>query len=123
MPDGNPRFWWAARPLQNVGAYGQEVSGQSSPYAHMTTQTNQVVTLDNTACDFRYRTSIFNTTKKDRYVVLAVTYALKPNSEPTLRYPDVKNYFAGRPEPPSLAEVRQAVIEIRARKVHGHSNR
>lgn len=103
-------------PVQNVGAYGQEVSETIVAVRAYDRQANQVVTLDNTACGFRYRTSIFNTTEKDRYVVLAVTYALKPNGEPTLRYPDVKNYFAGRTERPSLAEVRQAVIEIRARK-------
>jgi UDP-N-acetylmuramate dehydrogenase len=43
-------------------------------------------------------------------------YALKATGEPALRYPDVKNFFAGRADQPTLAEVRQAVIEIRSRK-------
>lgn len=103
-------------PVQNVGAYGQEVSETIIKVRAFDRESKQIVQLSNADCQFGYRTSIFNSTKKDRYVVLAVTYALTPNGEPALRYPDLKNFFAGRNEKPTLAEVREAVIAIRLRK-------
>ncbi len=103
-------------PVQNVGAYGQEVSETIVKVRAFDRQTKQIVELSNAECGFRYRASIFNSTKRDRYVVLAVSFALRANGEPALRYPDLKNYFAGKTDQPSLAEVRQAVIEIRSRK-------
>lgn len=103
-------------PVQNVGAYGQEVSETITQVRAFDRQTKQIVELSNTECGFSYRTSIFNSTERNRYVVLAVTFALKANGEPTLRYPDVKNYFANRTTQPTLAEIRQAIIEIRSRK-------
>ena len=103
-------------PVQNVGAYGQEVSETITRVRAFDRQTKQIVELSNVECGFSYRTSIFNSTDRNRYVVLAVSFALKTNGQPGLRYPDVKNYFAGRNDQPSLAEVRQAIIEIRSRK-------
>lgn len=103
-------------PVQNVGAYGQEVSETITRVRAFDRQTKQIVELSNVECGFSYRTSIFNSTERNRYVVLAVSFALKTNGEPALRYPDVKNYFAGRNDQPSLAEVRQSIIEIRSRK-------
>lgn len=103
-------------PVQNVGAYGQEVSETIVHVRVFDRQTKQIVELSNAECGFRYRASIFNLTERNRYIVLAVSFALKANGEPSLRYPDVKNFFAGRSGEPTLAEVRQAVIEIRSRK-------
>jgi UDP-N-acetylmuramate dehydrogenase len=103
-------------PVQNVGAYGQEVSETIVGVRAFDRQTECIVELDNAGCGFSYRTSIFNTTAKDRYVVLAVTYNLKLHGEPALRYPDVKNYFAGVRANPTLTEVREAVRSIRMRK-------
>ncbi|HZS06318.1 MAG TPA: UDP-N-acetylmuramate dehydrogenase [Blastocatellia bacterium] len=103
-------------PVQNVGAYGQEVSETIVAVQVYDRRERQVFTLINSACNFGYRSSIFNTTARDRYIVLGVTYALRPRGEPSLRYPDVKNFFAGRTDNPSLKEVREAVREIRARK-------
>jgi UDP-N-acetylmuramate dehydrogenase len=103
-------------PVQNVGAYGQEVSETITKVRAFDRQTKRVVELSNAECGFSYRTSIFNSTERNRYVVLAVSFLLKANGEPALLYPDLKNYFAGRTDQPTLAEVRQAVIEIRSRK-------
>lgn len=103
-------------PVQNVGAYGQEVSETITQVRVFDRQTKQIIELSYAECGFRYRTSIFNSTERNRYVVLAVSFALKANGEPALRYPDVKNFFDGKTDQPTLAEVRQAVIEIRSRK-------
>jgi UDP-N-acetylmuramate dehydrogenase len=103
-------------PVQNVGAYGQEVSETIVSVRAYDRQANRIVTLGNAGCGFSYRTSIFNTTARDRYVVLAVSYALRPHGAPALRYPDVKTFFADRAAAPTLREVRDAVRTIRARK-------
>ena len=101
-------------PVQNVGAYGQEVSETIVSVRVFDRKTKIIKEMINADCGFLYRTSIFNTTEKDRYIVLAVTYALKFGGEPKIVYKDLHNYFAG--EKPNLKETRKAVCEIRAAK-------
>ncbi len=108
--------WAGGTPVQNVGAYGQEVSETIVSVRAFDRREKRIVELSNAECQFTYRTSIFNTTARDRYVVLAVTYALKPQGEPAIRYPDVKNFFSNVSTKPTLGEVREAVMTIRARK-------
>ncbi len=103
-------------PVQNVGAYGQEVSETIDCVRAYDREADRIVELDNPACGFAYRTSIFNTMARDRYIVLAVRYKLLPDGPPALRYPDVKKYFAEQAAPPTLQEVRDAVRTIRMRK-------
>ena len=68
------------------------------------------------ACGFAYRSSIFNTTERGRFIILHVTYALTPGGEPHLEYADLKRHFEGRETQPNLAETREAVRHIRALK-------
>jgi UDP-N-acetylmuramate dehydrogenase len=103
-------------PVQNVGAYGQEVSQTIESVQVLDTRDMQVRELCNEACGFSYRTSIFNTTERGRFVILRVTYRLATNGEASLQYADLKNYFAGKSASPSLSETREAVRQIRARK-------
>lgn len=103
-------------PVQNVGAYGQEVSHTIESVQVFDTRDMQVRELCNEACGFFYRTSIFNRTERGRFVILKVTYRLTPNGEPSLRYADLKQYFADRSSKPTLQEVGQAVRNIRATK-------
>jgi UDP-N-acetylmuramate dehydrogenase len=72
--------------------------------------------LSNEQCRFGYRASVFNTEARDRYVVTAVAYALRPHGEPAIRYPDLKSFFSNVSTGPSLGMTREAVREIRARK-------
>jgi UDP-N-acetylmuramate dehydrogenase len=103
-------------PVQNVGAYGQEVSQTISELLALDLRDGQLRSLCNPACAFAYRSSIFNTSERGRYIVLRVTYALQPNGAPSLAYRDLKNYFAGHTGVPTLSEVRKAVREIRRSK-------
>jgi len=103
-------------PVQNVGAYGQEVSETIVSVRVFDRLDKSFVELSNAECKFSYRASIFNTSARDRYVATAVTYALKPHAEPAIRYPDLKNYFSNASTKPSLGETREAVRTIRARK-------
>jgi UDP-N-acetylmuramate dehydrogenase len=102
-------------PVQNVGAYGQEVAETIQSVLALDMKDGQVRELCNEACGFNYRTSIFNTRERGRYVILRVTYALEPGGSPRVHYADLKRYFAGR-ESPTLAETRDAVRRIRAGK-------
>lgn len=103
-------------PIQNVGAYGQEVSRTIHSVSVYDRKEGRFVELSNAECGFQYRASIFNTIERDRFIVLSVTFQLEPGGSPTLRYPDLQRYFADRADTPSLMEVRRAVIEIRRSK-------
>jgi UDP-N-acetylmuramate dehydrogenase len=111
-------------PVQNVGAYGQEVSDTIQSVRAFDRKKdrkeNRAVVLPKPACGFRYRSSIFNTTERGRYVILRVNYRLKRGGAPAVKYADLQKYFAERfPErktAPSLAEVRAAVRDIRQSK-------
>lgn len=103
-------------PVQNVGAYGQEVAETIESVEVFDRRDRQVRELCNEACGFSYRSSIFNTTERERFIILRVTYALTPGGEPRLEYADLQRHFAGRETRPNLAETREAVRHIRARK-------
>jgi UDP-N-acetylmuramate dehydrogenase len=103
-------------PVQNVGAYGQEVAETIESVELLDLKDGQIRELCREACGFGYRTSIFNTTERGRFIILRVTYALVPGGEPNITYADVKRQFDGRETPPNLAEVREAVRHIRALK-------
>jgi UDP-N-acetylmuramate dehydrogenase len=103
-------------PVQNVGAYGQEVSSTVESVEVFDLQDGQVRELCQEACGFAYRSSIFNTSEHGRFIILRVTYALDPEGIPHLDYADLKRFFEGRDSRPTLAETREAVRQIRARK-------
>ncbi len=81
-------------PVQNVGAYGQEVAETIVQVRAYDLESRTFVDLDHEACHFGYRRSIFNAEARGRYIVTAVTYKLRPDGEPALRYADVKRHFA-----------------------------
>src|SRR5579862_9510247 len=103
-------------PVQNVGAYGQEVSETVESVEVFDRRDRQIREFCNEACGFAYRSSIFNTIERGRFIILRVTYALTPGGEPYLEYADLKKHFAGRETRPNLSETREAVRHIRALK-------
>ena len=104
-------------PAQNVGAYGQEVSETITRVRALEIATGQVLEMSNSDCGFSYRSSIFNATRRNQYIVLEVSYRLHRNGEPRIEYADVKNFFtAANVEKPTLQQVRDAVRSIRQSK-------
>jgi len=101
--------------VQNVGAYGQEIKDVLVNVEVFDRKTRSLRTLSNEECKFSYRKSIFNTTEKDRYIILYTILVLSATPKRNLSYPDVKKWFDGNPEP-SLAEIREAIKTIRDRK-------
>lgn len=102
-------------PVQNVGAYGQEVSETIYAVEAVEIETGHIRTFSNTECDFSYRTSRFNSTERGAWIITRVVYAMQPGL-PKLAYADLKKHFAERDGTPTLAEVRDAVISIRKLK-------
>jgi UDP-N-acetylmuramate dehydrogenase len=106
-------------PVQNVGAYGQEVAETIVQVRAYDLEARAFVDLDHEACRFGYRRSLFNADARGRYIVTSVRYILRPGGEPALRYADVRRHFAAqidRGEKPSLRQVYDAVRSIREQK-------
>ena len=102
-------------PVQNVGAYGQEVSSVIECVGAIDLQDGARVEFGAGECGFGYRRSRFNTEDRGRYVVARVDYRLKRGGAPTLRYADLQRAFPEGVRPP-LAEVAEKVRRIRRNK-------
>ena len=103
-------------PVQNVGAYGQDVSETIVKVRAYGTGICEFKEFTNAECGFHYRTSRFNTSDRGEYVITSVTFALKPGGVPKTEYADLKKHFAGRSQAPTLQETREAVLAIRRSK-------
>jgi len=102
-------------PVQNVGAYGQEVAETLASVRALDRTTGRFVTLSNAECRFRYRASLFNSDAPGRYIVSAATFQLRPGGVPTLRYPELQRRFVHQPAP-TLGAVAATVREVRLSK-------
>ncbi len=106
-----------ATPMQNVGAYGQDVSETVTLVRALDTTSRRIITFENRECRFSYRDSLFRSHEPGRYVILSVAYRLRPGGSPTVRYADVEKDLAAREiDKPSLEDVRASVIAIRRSK-------
>ncbi len=103
-------------PVQNVGAYGQEVSETIHEVVALDRSAMELRTFCNSECGFGYRSSIFNTSARDRYIILRVSFSLRQSGSAAIRYADLKKMFGGAVAEPSLRQVRDAVREIRRNK-------
>jgi UDP-N-acetylmuramate dehydrogenase len=103
-------------PVQNVGAYGQEVAGTITRVRVLDLEALEFTVLPHEQCRFAYRSSIFNTTHRDRYIVTQVTFRFDPASTPNLTYADLQRYFANTTSPPKPIDIYHAVREIRHSK-------
>ncbi len=101
--------------VQNVGAYGQEARNVIVSVEVYDRKQNEFRTLSNEECLFRYRSSIFNSTEKDRYVILSTRLRLSTVPLRNFSYPDVRKRFEVNPEP-TQQQIREAIKEIRDKK-------
>jgi len=103
--------------VQNVGAYGQEAAQVVYSVRVFDRQSKDIFTLEASRCQFSYRSSIFNSTEKGRYIILETTLCLHANPQPMIEYPDLIAFFAEKNiSNPSLSDIRNAVVEIRLNK-------
>lgn len=101
-------------PVQNVGAYGQEVSESIVGVRALDRKSLLFVELGNADCAFGYRSSAFNSTLAGRYILTQVEFSLEQHGRPSIRYEDLKRAMDGRE--PTLEETRSVVRAIRRRK-------
>ena len=104
-----------ATPIQNVGAYGQEVASCIEAVEVVDRSTSQIAWLGAEACNLGYRASRFKR-EPARFIVLAVRFALAPGAAPTLRYAELARSVAAGGELATLASVRQHVRALRRTK-------
>jgi len=98
-------------PVQNVGAYGQEVADTIDVVRALDLDTMTFVDIPRSVCSFAYRRSIFNSTQRGRYIVTGVTFRFDPSAKPRLTYADLTRHFGDAQ--PTPIEVYHVVREIR----------
>ena len=103
-----------ATPIQNVGAYGQEVGETIQSLVAIDRETGERADIAASACAFGYRDSIFKHAWHQRFVIAEVRFALRVGGAPALRYAELQRALVD--EELSLARVREKVIELRRAK-------
>ncbi len=107
-----------AAPVQNVGAYGQEISETLVSLEAYDTQTHSIVTLQNVDCEFSYRHSIFRGNQQGCYVITSITLKLSKNLPTAPFYDSLQAYFDEHAITVFTQQtVRDAVVAIRADKL------
>ncbi len=109
-------------PIQNVGAYGQEIAETLVSVTCLDRTTLERRTFAAAECAFGYRDSRFKRADRGRFVVLDVTLQLARDARPRLRYPELQRALGGpggvEADPPERAvrRVREAVLALRRGK-------
>ncbi|HCY64773.1 MAG TPA: UDP-N-acetylenolpyruvoylglucosamine reductase [Oxalobacteraceae bacterium] len=107
-----------AAPIQNIGAYGAELKDCFHCATVLDLESGEVSSLDKAACAFGYRDSVFKQALRGRAVILDVTFALPKQWQPNLRYAELSQELAARRlDHPGAADISNAVIAIRSRKL------
>lgn len=101
--------------VQNIGAYGQQLSDVLVNAVVMNLETYEPELFDAKGCGLGYRSSIFNTIERGRWLIFTLALRLKKHGALNLTYPDLASWFKDKPDP-SLEEIRAAVTAIRDRK-------
>ena len=110
--------WVGAAPIQNIGAYGQEVSQVIESVEVMDLKTGALSVMPNAACEFSYRSSVFKTRLKGKSAVVAVTFRLSKLGPAPLRYQELLNYFEGSQAPLTTAKNSSSGLNRPRRKKH-----
>ena len=107
-----------AAPVQNIGAYGQEIADTLESIEVYDTASGTFRTLTHADLDFSYRKSILNTTEKNRYFVISITLVLKKGQMPRPYYRSIEQYISNHNLTDfSPQSIREIVSAIRADKL------
>ena len=104
-----------ATPVQNVGAYGVEVKDVITSVRVYDIASETFSVLENRACTFAYRDSLFKRAEGKDLIITHVTFALSKKPDPKITYKDLALYFAENPSV-TLSKIRDAVLTIRSKK-------
>lgn len=109
-----------AAPVQNIGAYGQQIADSILEVGALDTKTNRLVKFKAKDCNFNYRRSRFNGEDKGRFIITKLKLKLKTGNYQGELYKDVESYFQKLnlvKNEYSPLEIRQAIISIRQKKM------
>jgi len=105
-------------PVQNIGAYGVEISECIDSVEALSLTDGKVHRLSREDCALRYRESVFKRAgARPHWLILSVHLALSRTPRPRLHYADLARAFADRTEPPTPREIAQTVCDIRRSKL------
>ncbi len=104
-----------ATPIQNVGAYGQEVKDTLTEVRGLDRRSLEPVVWNNEQCNFAYRQSRFKGVDKDCFLITQVSYRLEPEGAPQIRYPELRRHLERAGE---LGRGRAALEAVRAGVLH-----
>ena len=106
-----------AAPIQNIGAYGVEVKDCIESVKAYDVLTSRFVTLNNSSCNFGYRTSLFKH-EKNRYIITSVQFILQKHPIFRTEYGAIKEVLHQKNnKQPSVQAISNAVIQIRTEKL------
>jgi len=106
-----------ATPIQNVGAYGQEVAETIVEVTALSRAAGSVRRFATAECGFAYRDSVWKREERDRWVILQVTYELRAGAPPAVRYAELQRHLETAGDAaPDLPRVRETVLALRRRK-------
>ncbi len=107
-----------AAPMQNIGAYGVEIKDTFSHLEAVTRNSGNLRVFVNNECEFGYRSSIFKTHAKDKYIIASVTFRLHKKHTYNTSYGDIQKILAELGEEKiSLEAISKAVVQIRQSKL------
>ncbi|MFM7088730.1 MAG: UDP-N-acetylmuramate dehydrogenase [Candidatus Paceibacterota bacterium] len=107
-----------ATPIQNVGAYGQEIADTLISLRAYEISSGNIRVFTKAECEFGYRESVFKNKLKNQYVILSITLKLHKDAPEIPNYPNIHKYFKEQSiEQPTLAQIREAIINIRKNKL------
>lgn len=103
-----------AAPIQNIGAYGQELSETLVEVEALERRTGELATLSRARCQLGYRDSVFKHAAAGRYLLTRVRLRLEPGGAPKIAYAELERALSD--PAPSLRTVRDTVISLRRAK-------
>jgi UDP-N-acetylmuramate dehydrogenase len=106
-----------AAPVQNIGAYGSEVKESIEWVETLDSKHGTIRIFQKDECAFEYRDSFFKKGKGKNFIITRVAFKLNTKPVLNVQYKELAQRFAAHTQPPTLAEVRNAVIEIRKQKL------
>lgn len=104
-------------PIQNIGAYGVEQDQYFISLRGYNIESKQFETYTKEQCNFGYRSSIFKSELKGKFIITSVTYKLSKKDTPNLSYTELENYIIHNSLEAEAKNVFEAVIDIRTNKL------
>lgn len=102
-----------AAPIQNIGAYGVELSQFIERVEALNVDDGSLLELSGAECEFGYRDSIFKQQLRDRCVITAVVFRLQRRQSPNIAYAALSNYLHPDTQQVTARDVYRAVVELR----------